>query len=153
MRITGGDIIGLRRNNGDAMPNENPNNQFKILIVDDDLAVSKITRRILESAGYTVLEAHNGKTAAELMTQKPDLVLQDLILPDITGYDLVSKLRARAEDESLPVLALSGFMAQPDEPWDTSGGFDALLVKPVSREVLLETVKNYLTRRQASLER
>jgi len=125
----------------DGQPSITP---FKILIVDDDPAVRKVMRRALEGAGHQVLEAGDGKTAVALMAEGPDLVLQDLILPDITGYDLVSKLRVRTVGKPIPILALSGFLAQPDEPWDTSGGFDALLVKPIGPSELVKVVKDWL---------
>lgn len=117
---------------------------LKILVVDDDPAIRKVFRRALEMAGYQVLEAGDGKSAVALMAEGPDLVLQDLILPDITGYDLVVKLRARSEEKPVPILALSGFLAQPDEPWDTSAGFDALLVKPIGPSDLVKVVKEWL---------
>lgn len=113
----------------------------KILIVDDNPALRKITRKILENAGYAVLEAQDGATAVVTMKEKPDLVLQDLILPDITGYDLVHKLRSLSENPLLPILAFSGFMDNQDEPWDTSSGFNALLSKPIQAAKLLEAVK------------
>ncbi|HUO56949.1 MAG TPA: response regulator [bacterium] len=116
----------------------------KILVVDDDPQVAKVIRKALESAGYQVLEAAHGKAAVELMAQKPDLVLQDLVLPDITGYDLVAKLRFRTQEKPIPFLALSGYMAMPEEPWDTGHGFDALVVKPVSPSELVKTVKTWL---------
>ncbi|HTC21118.1 MAG TPA: response regulator, partial [bacterium] len=103
------------------MGNPESNTNLKtILVVEDDPSILKVLRRILETEGYRVLGAGNGKDAVALMTEKPDLVLQDLVLPDITGYDLVSKLRAHSEDASLPILALSGYMEKPDGPWDTS---------------------------------
>ncbi|HEY5040236.1 MAG TPA: response regulator [bacterium] len=116
----------------------------KILIVDDNPALRKITRKILETAGYVILEAPDGATAVVLMKEKPDLVLQDLILPDITGYDLVYKLRALSENPLLPVLAFSGFLDKPDTPWDTSSGFNALLGKPIQAAELLEAIKTNL---------
>ena len=117
-------------------------------MVDDDPAVLKVLKRALESAGFQVLEAGDGKTAVARMEEKPDLVIQDLILKDITGYDLVSKLRARAQDTKVPFLALSGYMAMPDTPWDTSAGFDALLVKPIKPGELVETVRQWLEKRK-----
>lgn len=116
----------------------------RILIVDDNAAIRKITRKILESSGYEVLEASNGETAVILMKEKPDLVLQDLILPDITGYDLVHKLRALSENPDLPILAFSSFLERQDLPWDTSSGFNALLTKPAQTAELLEALKTYL---------
>lgn len=118
----------------------------KILIVDDNEGIRKITRKFLEAAGYEVLEALDGKTAVDRMGEGPDLVLQDLVLPDITGYDLVYKLRACAGDRELPILAFSSFLERPEGEWDTSAGFNALVVKPVRSEDLLEAVHKYLGR-------
>jgi len=118
----------------------------KILIVDDNAALRKITRKVLETAGYLVLEAQDGATAVALMKEKPDLVLQDLALPDITGYDLVVKLRAHSENPDLPVLAFSSFLEKQDKPWDTSSGFNALVTKPVQAVELLEALKTHLER-------
>ncbi len=115
-----------------------------ILIVDDNSALRKITRKILEKEGYDVLEAPDGATALALMREKPLLVLQDLVLPDITGYDLVHKLRAAAENPLLPVLAFTSFLEKQDRPWDPSSGFNALLAKPVQAVELLEAVKKHL---------
>jgi CheY-like chemotaxis protein len=116
----------------------------KILLVDDNSELRKITRKILETAGYEVLEAPNGAAAVILMKEKPDLVIQDLVLPDITGYDLVFKLRALSENTQLPVLAFSSFLEKQDGPWDTSNGFNALLTKPVQTAELLEALKIHL---------
>ncbi len=116
----------------------------KILIVDDNSSLRKIIRKVLEMAGYMVLEASDGAAAVALMGEKPDLILQDLVLPDITGYDLVHKLRARSDNPFLPVLAFSGFLEKQDTPWDTSSGFNALLSKPVQSAELLEAVKTNL---------
>ncbi len=113
----------------------------KILLVDDNTALRKITGKILEQAGYQVLEAEDGATAVALMKEKPDLVLQDLVLPDITGYDLVHKLRAASENPLLPILALSAYLGQPDDDWDTSSGFNALLTKPFHADDLLEAIR------------
>ena len=119
-------------------------NPKKILIVDDNQGLRKITRKVLEAAGYEVLEAPDGATAVALMKEKPDLVMQDLVLPDITGYDLVHKLRAVCDNPLLPVLAFSSFMERQDTPWDTSSGFNGLIVKPVQTADLLEALRTYL---------
>jgi len=118
----------------------------KILIVDDDAPLRKITRKILENAGYEVLEAPDGATAVAVMIEeKPDMILQDLILPDITGYDLVSKLRAKSENPLVPILAFTSFLEKQDTPWDTSDGFNALLTKPMEAAALLEAVKIHMS--------
>jgi CheY-like chemotaxis protein len=116
----------------------------RILIVDDNEALRKITRKVLEAAGYQVWEAADGAAAVTLAKEGPDMVLQDLVLPDITGYDLVHKLRAACGDPRLPVLAFSSFMEKPDTEWDTSAGFNALVVKPVDAKELLETIRKHM---------
>lgn len=123
------------------------NGRKKILIVDDNAPLRKITRKILENADYEVLEAPDGATAVAMMIkEKPDLILQDLVLPDITGYDLVIKLRANSEDPLLPILAYTSFLEKQDGPWDTSNGFNALLVKPIEAAALLESVKFHMSK-------
>ena len=118
----------------------------KILVVDDDPAVLKVMRKALEGAGHQVLEATDGKSAVALMTQGPDLVLQDLLLPDIAGYDLVVKLKAHSEEKPVPILAMSGYIAEPDEEWVKSSGFDGMIVKPVKPSELVELVKTWLNK-------
>jgi CheY-like chemotaxis protein len=116
----------------------------KILVVEDNQQVRTLLVKVLKGAGYEVLEAPDGKTAAEMAAQGPALVIQDLVLPDISGYDLVVKLKAKCGRPDLPVIALSGFLARPDGPWNTEHGFVALMVKPVSNIELLEAVKRHL---------
>jgi len=118
----------------------------KILVVDDDPAVLKVIRKALEGAGYQVLEAKDGKSAVALITQGPDLVLQDLLLPDIAGYDLVVKLRARSEEKPVPILAMSGYLTEPDEEWVKSSGYNGMIRKPVKPSELVEAVKTWLSK-------
>jgi two-component system, OmpR family, KDP operon response regulator KdpE len=124
---------------------EEPRRLKRIMIVDDNASLRKITRKILETAGYEVLESPDGATAVALMMkEKLDMVIQDLLLPDITGYDLVLKLRAKSDNPDLPILAFTSFLEQQDEPWDTQSGFTALLVKPLQSEDLLAAVTTYM---------
>jgi two-component system, OmpR family, KDP operon response regulator KdpE len=125
-------------------PANQTGNGLKILVVDDDPAVLKVIRKSLEDVGYQVLEARDGKTALELLAHGPVMVLQDLILPDIAGYDLVAKLRARTQEKPISILALSGYLETPEAPWDTSAGFDGFLHKPFTPAKLVEAVKALL---------
>ena len=124
---------------------EEPRRLKRIMIVDDNASLRKITRKILETAGYEVLEAPDGATAVDLMLkEKLDMVIQDLLLPDITGYDLVLKLRAKSDNPHLPILAFTSFLEQQDGPWDTQSGFTALLVKPLPADDLLAAVRAHM---------
>jgi CheY-like chemotaxis protein len=114
--------------------------------VDDNEGIRNLTCKILEAAGYAVLAAPTGAIALTLIGEKPDLVLQDLVLPDITGYDLVQKLRAASANPELPILAFTSYLdgsgTNPDLKEDF--GFDALLTKPIQNAQLLEAVRAHL---------
>jgi two-component system, OmpR family, KDP operon response regulator KdpE len=73
----------------------------KVLVVDDEPPIRKLLRMGLTVQGYQILEAPNGKTALELLSQGPDLVILDLELPDIQGHELLRMIRARNENVPL----------------------------------------------------
>src|ERR1043166_3550358 len=93
-----------------------------------------------------VVEAADGKTGLRLMTeQRPDLVLQDLLLPDMNGFDLVVQLRALPQGEKIPILAVTGFMAKADELRVAAAPFTEYLFKPLEPTLLVSTVKSHLS--------
>jgi PAS domain S-box-containing protein len=99
-------------------------------------------RAILESEGYTVVEAADGATAvAAAERQLPDLVVQDLNLPDMDGFELLQRLRGLVGGIELPILALSGYMGRLEESRAGDAGFSALLVKPIQRTHALESIR------------
>ncbi|MFT6673451.1 MAG: two-component system KDP operon response regulator KdpE, partial [Afipia broomeae] len=75
---------------------------LKILVIDDEPPIRKLLRMGLSTQGYDILDAPNGKTALELLDNKPDLVILDLGLPDIQGHDLLRMIRAR--NERVPIV-------------------------------------------------
>ncbi|HEX3441277.1 MAG TPA: response regulator, partial [Pseudolabrys sp.] len=79
--------------------------RLKILVIDDEPPIRKLLRMGLNTQGYDVLEAPNGKTGIELLAQEPDLIILDLGLPDIQGLELLRTIRGRKE--SVPVVVLS----------------------------------------------
>jgi diguanylate cyclase (GGDEF)-like protein len=119
--------------------------QQKILLIEDNPISRKMVRTALAAEGYSVLEAANGAEALELMAKNlPDLVLQDLLLPDINGFDLVSKLREVAGGEKIPILALTGLIAQADDMRFAAAPFTDYLFKPVEPSLLIATIHSYL---------
>ena len=72
--------------------------------------------------------------------QRPDLVLQDLLLPDMNGFDLVVQLRALPQGEKIPILAVTGFMAKADELRVAAAPFTEYLFKPLEPTLLVSTV-------------
>jgi len=116
-----------------------------ILVVEDNDITRKLVRVTLVGEGYTVLEAPDGRTAIELTrTRSPDLILQDLLLPDIDGFDLLLELRALPDTAAIPIVAFSGFLSRLESARALSLGFTDFLSKPVAPSHLLETIRPYL---------
>jgi PAS domain S-box-containing protein len=118
-----------------------------ILVVEDNPISRKLLRVILEAEGYQVLEAPDGATALALLArQAPDLILQDLHLPDMDGFELVRRLRALPHGQDVPILAVSGFMARLEEAQAIEVGFNGFLGKPIAPAQLLESLGLFLPR-------
>jgi PAS domain S-box-containing protein len=120
----------------------------RILVVEDNPTTRKMVRVALESHAYEVVEAPDCRTALEHVRERlPDLVLQDLILPDMDGFELLRRLREQPGAATVPILCLSGFVSRLDEARAMraiQGGFAAILVKPVDPIQLLEIVRVHL---------
>jgi len=116
-----------------------------ILIIEGSSNSREAICMALKSALYQVREAADGKSGlAQTMQKLPDLVILDLWLPDINGFHLVSQLRALAGAASIPMLALTGFVAKADELRIVAAQFTDYLFKPVEIPLLLQTVRTHL---------
>src|SRR6185503_5632412 len=117
----------------------------KILVIEDNAISRKMVRVALEAEHYTVIEAGNGKTSLALMTEHtPDLVLQDLLLPDVNGFDLVKQLRALPGGATIPIVALTGLIAKGDELRVAAAPFTDYLFKPMEPSLLVNTIRTHL---------
>jgi CheY-like chemotaxis protein len=116
-----------------------------VLVVEDNQATRKMFRVTLETAGFEVIEAGDGRTALALAARRrPDLILQDLGLPDMKGFDLTKSLRELFGQAPIPIVCVTGFLARLDEARTLKGGFAQVLVKPVDPFLLLEVVRAHL---------
>jgi len=115
---------------------------FKVLVIDDEPPIRKLLRMGLTAQGYQIVEAPNGKTALELLKQKPDLVILDLGLPDIQGHELLRMIRARAETVPIVVLSSRGDEAGKVQALDY--GADDYVTKPFGMEELLARMRTAL---------
>ena len=114
-----------------------------ILVVEDNPITRKMFRLALQSAGFAVVEAGSGREALEVAErEKPSLVLQDLLVPDGDGFDLVGRFRALPATAEVPILAVSGFLPRMEEA--RAVGFDDFVTKPVDPSRLIEIVRAHL---------
>lgn len=116
-----------------------------ILVVEDNPITRKSVRLALQAEGYQVAEAEDGHSALEIMgKQAPDLVLLDLLLPDIHGTELIVSLRALPGGADIPILAFSGFVSKMEEARIAGAGFTDFLLKPIEPSRLVRTVASFL---------
>lgn len=119
----------------------------KVLIVEDEAALSEMLRYNLEAEGFGVTVAETGEQAElALAEEKPDLVLMDWMLPGVSGIELTRRLRARPETRTVPVLMLTARGEEGDRVRGLSTGADDYVVKPFSLPELMARVKAILRR-------
>ena len=118
----------------------------KILIVEDDPSVLRATSYILEKEGYEVLTAVDGLEGLRMAKDdSPDLLILDVMLPGIDGFEICHSLRAESQTAHLPILMFSAKGQEADKATGLKVGADEYLVKPVDREVLLDRVTAWLS--------
>jgi len=110
----------------------------KVLVVEDDAAVRTLIAELLADAGYAVLEADCGRQALRLAAEHvPSVMLVDHKLPDMSGLDVLERLRMRPTSRHIPVMLVSGL---PHQLANRDHGADRLLAKPFDITVLVEHV-------------
>ena len=112
---------------------------LKVLVIDDEPPIRKLLRMGLNTQGYELLEASNGKTAVALLEQDPGLIILDLGLPDIDGLALLRDIRARNEKVPIVVLSSRGDEAAKVQALDL--GADDYVTKPFGMEELLARMR------------
>ena len=125
----------------------------RVLVVDDTDGNRYVVSRILRGAGMEVLEAENGARALELVRSVPDLVVLDINLPDITGYEVCRHIKSDPVTATIPVMHLSAsYTASADRAFGLEAGADAYLTHPIDPPVLVATVRALLRAGQAEAE-
>ena len=117
----------------------------KILLVDDEPDIRLTVSKRLMTKGYRVTEAENGKIALDIIEkQVPDLVILDVMMPELNGYQVCRKLRERSETKELPVLMLTAKDQTTDRFWAEEVGVTEYITKPFEDEELLAAVQRLL---------
>ena len=116
-----------------------------ILLVDDEFEITDINKRYLTQAGYTVKVAHNGEEALAIFkNQKIDLIITDIMMPEMDGYDLISEVQYLNPEQ--PFLFITAKTTEPDKIYSLSLGADDFIAKPFSPRELVLRVNNILRR-------
>lgn len=123
--------------------------QATILAVDDTPANIEVVKGVL-SQDYLVQAALNGPMALKIIEKhKPDLILLDIMMPDMDGYEVCERLKANAETKDIPVIFLTAKVQEEDETKGLSLGAVDYITKPISPPILQERVKNHLMLKEA----
>jgi two-component system alkaline phosphatase synthesis response regulator PhoP len=123
----------------------------RVLVVDDDKEIVRILRAYLEKAGYNVLTAHDGETALHVIrSDRPDLVVLDLMLPDWDGWDITRIVRADPGLSSLPIVMLTARVEGDDKILGLDIGADDYIPKPFNPHEVVARVRAVLRRTSSS---
>jgi len=117
----------------------------KILIVEDNDLNLKLFRDLLGAHGYDTIETKEGMEAIALTrSERPDLILMDIQLPEISGLDVTRRLKADASIQHIPVIAVTAFAMKDDEEKILRAGCEAYISKPISIVPFLKTLRKFL---------
>jgi two-component system chemotaxis response regulator CheY len=113
-----------------------------ILVIEDNAITRQIIRLSLSAQGYSIVEAEDGANAISKMAEhQPDLVIQDLALPDMDGLTLAQTLHSLPGRENVPIVAFSAFVDRLEEARATEALFKAFVPKPIEPSKLVALVK------------
>ncbi len=117
-----------------------------ILVVEDEEDVSEVIQHFLGKEGFNVVAAYDGEEALEKVTPKTDLILLDIMLPRLDGYQVCQRLRSRAETEHIPIIFFSAKIEDQDRVQGLMLGGDDYLTKPTTPQVIIAHVRAILRR-------
>ena len=117
----------------------------RILVVEDTEDNRQIIRDLLTSVGYEIIEAEDGETGVAMAGQhRPDLILMDIQLPTLDGYEATRRIKADPALAQIPVIAVTSYALSGDEAKTRAAGCDGYVAKPFSPRQLLAKVREFL---------
>ena len=116
----------------------------KILLVDDEQDIVEFLQYNLEKEGFDVITAYDGKEALEKIIEKPDLIVLDVMMPNMDGYEVCSRIRATNGFRETPIIFLTAKSSEMDEVKGLELGADDFIQKPVSPKKIIARVKSNL---------
>lgn len=118
----------------------------KILLVDDEKDIVEFLQYNLEIEGFEVIPAYDGAMAMEKIAEKPDLVILDVMMPKMTGYEVCKNIRLNEEYDDIPIIFLTAKSSEFDELKGFDLGADDYIKKPISPKMLVARVKSKIKR-------
>jgi twitching motility two-component system response regulator PilH len=117
----------------------------KILIVDDSPTELYIMKKAIEDSGHSVITAGNGQQGVDFATsEKPDLILMDVVMPEMNGFQATRKISRNPETANIPVIVVTTKDQPTDREWGIRQGASEYLVKPVDLKALVAMVNSKL---------
>jgi two-component system cell cycle response regulator DivK len=117
----------------------------RILIVEDTEDNRRIMRDLLSNAGFDIIEAHDGQAAvAAAANYVPDLILMDIQLPVLNGYEAIRRIKADPKLQAIPIVAVTSYALTGDKESARAAGCDRYVAKPFSPRQLLATIRELL---------
>jgi len=117
----------------------------RILVVEDQEDNRQILRDLLSSTGYEMVEAENGEEALTVAAaEQPDLILMDIQLPLLDGYEATRRIKANPALAKIPIIAITSYALSGDEEKARAAGCDDYVTKPYSPRALLAKIREYL---------
>ena len=117
----------------------------RILVVEDHEDNRQILRDLLASAGYEMIEAGNGEDGvAAAASERPDLILMDIQLPILDGYEATRQIKANPALSAIPIIVVTSYALSGDEEKARTAGCDAYVAKPYSPRQLLARIRDFL---------
>lgn len=119
----------------------------KILVVEDEESLLKLESILLTSKGYEVIGVPNGKAALEAIDQQqPDLVLLDIMLPEIDGFEVCRRIKSNQQTKDIPVIMLTAKKSREDMTRGEKVGADWYITKPFKSAMVIETIQRFLAK-------
>lgn len=118
---------------------------FRILLVEDNIINQKIAKIMLEDFGCSVTIMGNGKDVLTKINQLAcyDIIFMDIGLPDVSGFDIVKRIRKEEDLKETPIIAMTAHILEPDRKRAIESGMNKIIAKPISYEILAETLSTY----------
>jgi two-component system cell cycle response regulator DivK len=125
----------------------------RLLVVEDDTSSLELVKYLLEQAGYSVVTVMTGEAGLKAALRNEfDLVLCDLQLPILSGFDIIKRLRADAEWRPIPVIAVTAYSMPGDRETAIKAGFSDYVTKPIDPESFLDDIARHIAAAQPARE-